>query len=420
MHRRRAPKTGLQRRGGQRLKAPGGPPLTAQQQLYIRLVAQGTNNSAACRTCGINRKTGTRWSNGRVVRTPSGHVRTYPSITRPPRPSAISARFLSERERLRIADGLIAGQSLRSIAKELGRSPSTIAREVANNADPATGRYRPYTAQHRSESRRQRHTPAKFVANPELARYVQAGLDKRWSPEQISNALVGDFPERSDMRACHETIYQALYNQQRAGLHRNPVKALRSRRARRKRRRRPEERRSRFGGPMTMICDRPSEVADRSVPGHWEGDLIMGRGNQSAIGTLVERTTRFLKLVHLPGGHSAGEMKEALVKAMSSVPAHLARSLTWDQGSELGCHEELTRATGMPVYFCNPASPWQRGTNENTNGLVRQYFPKGTDLRAHGLEKLEAVSQEFNSRPRKTLGWRTPADCFQEHLKSSP
>jgi IS30 family transposase len=323
---------------------------------------------------------------------------------------------LSERERLAVADGLLAGQSLRSIAKELGRNPSTIAREVANNADPVTGRYQPYTAQRRSEGRRARPKPAKFDVNLELARSVQAGLDKHWSPEQISKTLPGDFPDRLDMRTCPETIYQALYQQHRGGLHRNPTKVLRTRRARRKRRRRPEERRSRFGGPMTMICERPAEVADRSVPGHWEGDLIMGRGNCSAIGTLVERTTRFLKLVHLPGGHSAEEMKDALVKAMSSVPAHLARSLTWDQGSEMGCHDGLTTVTGMPVYFCNPASPWQRGTNENTNGLARQYFPKGTDLRAYGAQELEVVAKELNSRPRKILGWQTPADCYNKQL----
>jgi IS30 family transposase len=327
---------------------------------------------------------------------------------------------LSERERLSIADGLLAGQSLRSIARDLGRSPSTIAREVANNADPATGRYRPYTAQRRSEDRRARPKPAKFVADPELAGYVQAGLDKHWSPEQISRTLPGEFPDRTEMRACHETIYQALYSPDRGGLHRHPAKVLRTRRARRKRRRRPEERRSRFGGPMTMICERPSEVADRSVPGHWEGDLIMGRGNRSAIGTLVERTTRFVKFVHLPGGHSGEEMKDAVVKTMSSVPAHLARSLTWDQGSEMACHDELTVVTGIPVYFCNPASPWQRGTNENTNGLARQYFPKGADLRAYDAEELEAVACELNSRPRKTLGWQTPADCYNEQLSLAP
>jgi IS30 family transposase len=171
---------------------------------------------------------------------------------------------------------------------------------------------------------------------------------------------------------------------------------------------------------MTMICERPSEVADRSVPGHWEGDLIMGRGNRSAIGTLVERTTRFVKFVHLPGGHSGEEMKDAVVKTMSSVPAHLARSLTWDQGSEMACHDELTVVTGIPVYFCNPASPWQRGTNENTNGLARQYFPKGADLRAYDAEELEAVACELNSRPRKTLGWQTPADCYNEQLSLAP
>lgn len=413
MHRRRAPKTGLRRhRRGQ----PGGPPLTDTQQLYIRLVSEGMNNSAACRACGINRKTGTRWSNGRVVVTRSGRVRTYESITRPLHRPAISAKFLSERERLAIADDLLAGESLRAIARNLGRSPSTISREVTNNTDPATGRYRPYTAQRRSEDRRARPKTAKFVANAELANYVQERLDRRWSPEQISKTLPSDFPDRPNMRSCHETIYQALYQPHRGGLRHNPAKVLRTRRSRRKRRRRPEERRSRFGAPMTLICDRPAEVADRSIAGHWEGDLIMGRGNRSAIGTLVERTTRFLKFVHLPAGHNGEHMKDALVEAISSVPAHLARSLTWDQGSEMSCHHELTQATGMRVYFCNPASPWQRGTNENTNGLARQYFPKGTDLAAYGPRELELVAEELNSRPRKTLGWQTPADCYRKKL----
>jgi IS30 family transposase len=256
------------------------------------------------------------------------------------------------------------------------------------------------------------------VLNIELARFVQSGLQKRWSPEQVSNALAAGFPRRPDMRACHETIYQALYHPARSGLQRELASSLRTGRVRRKGRRRPDGRRSRFGGPMTMISERPVEVSERVVPGHWEGDLIVGKANGSAIGTLVERTTRFVKLVHLPVGHGAEHLRDALTEKMSALPAPLARSLTWDQGSEMARHDELTVATGIPVYFCDPASPWQRGSNENTNGLLRQYFPKGTDLNVHGADELEAVAAELNARPRKTLGWDSPTVCLERLILS--
>jgi IS30 family transposase len=382
-------------------------------------MAQGMTNVAACRKIGVNRKTGTRWSNGRTVVTSTGRVRTYPSITRPPRRSAVGERFLSEEERLAIADGVLAGDGIRAIARELGRSPSTISRELANNADPATGRYRPHQAQLRSEAQRARPKPDKFVLNPELAGFVQGCLHKHWSPEQISKALPQVFPDRPDMRTCHETIYQALYEPGRGGLKREGLSALRTGRSRRKRRRRPDERLSRFGGGLTLIAERPVEVADRGVPGHWEGDLIMGKGNLSAIGTLVERTTRYVDLVHLPAGHNGQEMKRALAQRISMMPAHLMRSITWDQGGEMGRHHELTAETGVAVYFCDAGSPWQRGTNENTNGLLRQYFPKGTDLRAYGPDDLEGVARELNSRPRKILGWDNPAASLQRLVSST-
>jgi len=389
----------------------------AKRELYIALMAKGTNNSVACRLVGVNRKTGTRWSNGRRFVTPDGRVHQYEAITGPP-PAVASERFLSEQERVIIADGMRAGLSARSIATGLGRSPSTVSRELAKNFD-LRGRYHPFTAQRKAEQRRARYTPSKLARLPELGDFVSSGLKKRWSPEQISKALPQAFPDRPEMRACHETIYQALYHPARDGLRREPTRVLRSARVRRKRRRRPDERRSRFGALMTMIAQRPAVVADRQQPGHWEGDLIMGRANRSAIGTLVERTTRTVVLVHLPAGHNGKQMKDALAKQLSTFPVHLARSLTWDQGSEMGCHHELTAGTGIVVYFCDPASPWQRGSNENMNGLLRQYFPKGTDLSVHSAEHLQAVADELNSRPRKVLGWQTPTYRLESLVSSS-
>ena len=209
---------------------------------------------------------------------------------------------------------------------------------------------------------------------------------------------------------CHETIYQALYVQGRGELRRELARALRTGRAMRKPRRLTQQRQPRYSAPMVMISERPAEAADRAVPGHWEGDLIIGQNNTSAIGTLVERSTRYVMLVHLPINRSAERMRNALVDTMQTLPAHLKRSLTWDQGSEMGRHHEFTIAADMPVYFCDPASPWQRGSNENTNGLLRQYFPKGTDLSVHTRQHLDTVAAELNSRPRKTLGWETPAE----------
>jgi IS30 family transposase len=370
------------------------------------------SSQAACRIVGINTRTGKRWRHGRTVVTAAGTVLTYPPIT-------IQPPVISEDERVAIADGLVQGHGVRSIAVELGRSPSTVSREVRRNTDPATGVYHPFRAHRRAEARRARPKAGKLVCNTELRDVVEGRLEKCWSPEQISKALPKLYPERADMRVAHETIYQALYVQGRGQLRRELAVALRSGRVRRKPHRRADQRCGRFSDPMLMISQRPPDVADRAIPGHWEGDLLMGETNRSAIGTLVERTTRYLMLLHLPDGHGPEKVKDALVDAVSTLPAHLARSLTWDQGTEMHCHANFSLATNDPVYFCDPHSPWQRGSNENTNGLLRQYFPKGTDLSVHDAERLARVAAELNARPRKTLGWDTPAERLDSLLSTT-
>jgi IS30 family transposase len=364
-----------------------------------------------------------------------GHSRLYPDgrrvdytsgvISHQPAPLALEAvlhpRFLTLAEREQIADLRLAGTSMRAIATALGRPASTVSRELARNADPdqPDRRYLPYAAQRAAAGRRARPKAAKLVTNTVLASYVQAGLDQRWSPEQICHALVIDHPEDREMRVSPETIYQALYLQARGGLRREVAAALRTGRTRRKPHRDPAARTPRFTDPMIMIADRPAEVDDRALPGHWEGDLIIGADGASAIGTLVERTTRYVMLVHLPHGRTAEAVRDQLVATVATLPAHLRGSLTWDQGAEMAAHRAFSLATDMPVYFCDPASPWQRGSNENTNGLLRQYFPKGTDLAAHGPADLEQVAQQLNGRPRKTLDWETPAQRLRALLQPS-
>src|SRR3954453_15142238 len=318
-----------------------------------------------------------------------------------------------------IADLRAAGASIRAVAAVLGRPASTVSRELARNTDPddPDGAYRPYAAHCAAATRRARPKPAKLAVNTALAGYVQKKLDQRWSPEQICHALRVDHPDEAEMRVCPETIYQALYVQARGGLRREVATALRTGRTRRKPRRAPAARTPRFTDPMVMISDRPAEVADRAVPGHWEGDLIIGADGASAIGTLVERATRYVMLVHLPAGRTAEAVRDQLVATMTTLPEHLRGSLTWDQGAEMAAHPSFSVATDMPVYFCDPASPWQRGSNENTNGLLRQYFPKGTDLSVHGPADLEHVAQQLNGRPRKTLGWETPAQRLRALLQ---
>ncbi|WP_240983047.1 IS30 family transposase [Streptomyces sp. S3(2020)] len=370
-------------------------------------MAQGMSNSAACREVGINRRTGTRWRYGRKDVDRTGRERVYAPITEERHRDGTSDRFLAEDERLVIADLLRSGNSLRAIARELGRSPATISREVRRNSDPRTGKYHPFQAQRRAAVRRARSKEGKMRRDPELKEFIQQRLDRRWSPEQICQALRTAFPDEPERHLAHETVYLP----HRGGLERAPG-VLRSGRPARRRRRRPDERATRFIDPGTLISHRPDELNDRRIAGSWEGDLIVGKGNRSAIGTLVDRSTRYVKLLHLPDGRGSQQVRDALVHALGGLPAELARSVTWDQGSEMSRHDEFTRATGIPVYFCEPASPWQRGSNENTNGLLRQYFPKSTDLSVFGAEDLAFVAAELNSRPRKTLNWNTPAHLF--------
>jgi IS30 family transposase len=326
------------------------------------------------------------------------------------RKSEISPRYLSEDERVRIADLRRAGLGVRAIAAELGRSPSTVSRELRRNQDPGSGQYRPFAAQRLAADRRARPGRGKLIGDRVLRQFVAERLEKRWSPEQICQALRAEFPGDPGRHLVHETIYQAVYRPELGGLRRDLPRVLRTGRRRRRPRRRPDARRAGALTAMTMISQRPAAAADRSEAGHWEGDLITGASNRSAIGTLVDRASRFTILVHLPGRrHTAEVVRDALIAALAALPAQLRRSLTWDQGKEMALHAEIAGALGMPVFFCDPHSPWQRPSNENTNGLLRQYFPKGSDLRAHGPDRLAAVAAELNARPRKTLGWDTPA-----------
>jgi IS30 family transposase len=353
---------------------------------------------------GVNPKTGKRWRNGRAAW--QGRQAVAP-ITMPA-PVAGPSRFLTEVERIEIADRRRAGESLRAIAAALGRSPSTISREVRRNAHPTWGDYMPHAAHARATARLPRPKPSKIASDHQLRAVIAAKLKLRWSPAQICQALRKEFPDRPEWHVVHETIYQALYVQARGGLRREIAAALRTGRAARRPQRRTDARTHR--NSMVMISERPAEAADRAVPGHWEGDLIMGSGNTSAIGTLVERSTRYVMLLHLGAGKTAEHVRDALVKTVQTLPAHLTKSLTWDQGTEMAQHADFTIATDIPVYFCDPHSPWQRGSNENTNGLLRQYFPKGTDLSVHSPEHLAAVAAELNGRPRETLNWDTPAE----------
>jgi transposase, IS30 family len=331
-------------------------------------------------------------------------------------PRPVSGRYLSLGEREEIAVGVAAGQRLGQIAGRLGRPVSTVSREIARNG---TGRgYRAVAAQAQAEFRARRPKAAKLAGNARLRGWVQDRLEEGWSPEQVSAVLRLQFPDEPEMRVSHETIYQSIYVQGRGALRRELAACLRTGRALRRPRRKAGERRGRIPD-MVMISERPAEAADRAVPGHWEGDLIMGARNASAIGTLVERSTRFVLLLHLPAGHDAPQVAAAMTQAMGGLPEALRRSLTWDQGSEMGAHKQIAVATGLEIYFCDPHSPWQRGSNENTNGLLRQYFPKGSDLSVHPRGRLEAVAAQLNARPRKTLGWKTPAQALQETLAAA-
>jgi IS30 family transposase len=330
-------------------------------------------------------------------------------------PVAGTGRFLSVAEREEIAVGLAAGRSLRVIAAGLGRPPSTVSREVRRNS--VRGRYRALAAQAQADERARRPKAAKLAVNAVLREWVQARLARKWSPEEISGRLVLRFPDDREMRVSPETIYQSIYVQGRGALRRELAAHLRTGRSLRRPRRAEGERRGKIPG-MVSIRERPAEADGRAVPGHWEGDLIEGRAGKSQIGTVVERATRFTMLVPLPEGKSAPAFAAALTPVIAGLPAALRRSLTWDQGKEMALHRQIAVAADCRVYFCDPHSPWQRPANENTNGLLRQYFPRGTDLSRHGPQHLAAVAEELNGRPRKVLGWRTPAEAMAEFLDS--
>ncbi len=383
----------------------------AQRQEFAALIARGVSNAEACRFVGVNRRTGTRWRFGRTITTSSGMEVHYPAMTTT-KTTCMSARFLSEDERVLIGDRVRAGASLRAIGRELGRPASTVSREVRRNRDEA-GRYRPFTAHQMAARRLVRPKERRLARDPVLRDKVQGWLGQRWSPEQIAHTLRLEHPENTAWHLVHESIYQAIYDKD-GPLGRDRFTCLRTRRRRRRPHRVPDARCAGHLREMTMIGDRPAAVDDRVIPGHWEGDLIIGAANRSAIGTLVERNTRYVLLVHLPERHTADATRDGVVTVMSNLPTQLRRSLTWDQGKEMASHRQITAATGISVYFCEPHSPWQRGTNENTNGLLRDYFPKGTNLAVHSAERLAQVQDELNNRPRKILGWKSPSAALAQ------
>jgi IS30 family transposase len=333
---------------------------------------------------------------------------------RPLAPTVWSERRLSLADREEISRGLAAGRSLRMIAESMARAPSTVSREV--NTNGGRRRYRACDAETGARLRARRPKTPKLSQGTRLCRVVEAKLQKRWSPQQIARWLPWEYPDDPEMRVSHETIYMSLFVQGRGALRKELATCLRQGRAfRRSGGKRLQSGRGKIRD-MVMISERPAEIDDRAVPGHWEGDLIMGKG-QTSIATLVERSTRFVMLVRLPEGHTADHVRRQLTKKIVKLPAELRRSLTWDQGHELSQHVRFTIDTGVQVYFCDPKSPWQRGSNENTNGLLRQYFPKGSDLSVHSQARLNAVARELNERPRQTLGWRPPSEKMVQLLR---
>jgi IS30 family transposase len=373
---------------------PGQHWATAGEQLEIRRrVAAGETIRSVAAALGWNRRTIQK------VLARAGSIA--------PRATARSPLRLSIAEREEISRGLRAGESFRRIAERLGRRTSTISREVGANG--GRRRYRAHLAETRAARLARRPRRAKLARNRRLRRIVERLLEQRWSPQQIAWQVRQDHPDEPEMWVSHETIYQSLFVQGRGALRAELTRCLRTGRARR----RPLNRvRGGELANMVLLSERPAEVEDRAVPGHWEGDLIIGQANRSAIGTLVERQTRFVMLVALPNGRTAAAVRVALAERILTLPAELRRSLTWDRGSEMAEHARFTIETGVQIYFCDPHSPWQRGSNENTNGLVRQYFPKGTDLSVHSQAHLDAVARELNGRPRQTLGWMKPSEAL--------
>jgi len=439
------------------MRSPGAPSLRREiERRFWEQIATGITSERAAEAVGVSPVVGARWFRHR------GGMPLFMSIP-------ITGRYLSFEQREEIALLWAQDIGVREIARRIGRSPSTISRELRRNAATRGGKleYRASVAQWKAELVARRPKPTKLLTHAQLRAYVQDRLagnihdadgreiagprqatfkgrnkprrgDRQWvngwSPEQIANRLRVDFPDDESMRISHEAIYQALYIQGRGALKRELVGCLRSGRALRVPRARARAKAWAHVSEEVMISNRPSEVEDRGVPGHWEGDLIIGL-NRSAIGTLVERSSRFTRLVHLPrekgyglvprikngpalGGYGAVAMANALQDTVKTLPAPLWRSLTWDRGKELSDHARFTRESGVRVFFAAPRSPWQRGTNENTNGLLRQYFPKGTDLSRWGAQEIEAVAHALNNRPRKTLGWKTPAETLNDYLES--
>ena len=342
-------------------------------------------------------------------------LRAVKALRRPPAPEPNRSPLrLSLAEREEISRGLAIGESLRSIAGRLGRAPSTVAREVKGHG--GVRRYRACDADRRALRAMRRPKPAKLAQCPRLRAVVEARLELRWSPQQISGWLRTEFPDQPEMWVSHETIYLSLFVQTRGALRKELTRYLRTRRANR----RPlghsvMNGQGRLRGTV-HISERPAEADDRAVPGHWEGDLLYGKG-MIAMATLVERKTRFVMLVELRDGHTADVVADALAAKIKELPAQLRRSLTWDHGPEMAEHARFSIDTGVPVYFCDPRSPWQRGSNENTNGLLRQYFPKRSDIRPFDQAYLDAVAAELNGRPRQTLGWKTPSQALDETLR---
>ena len=442
-----------------KLRSPGHPKF--QRAVVVAFwveIAKGLLPAEAAAEVGVSQPVGQRWFHN-AGGMPPLDLKNQPS-----------GRYLSFAEREEIALLRVQGRGVRAIARDLGRDPGTISRELRRNAATRGGKveYRASVAQWKADLAARRPKTAKLVADPKLHAYVQDRLSgqisgpdgtvipgpkpprwtgnnkphrkdrawmKAWSPEQIANRIKLDFPDDKAMRISHEAIYQALYIQGRGALRRELVWCLRTGRALRAPRARSRRKTWAHVTPETLIAKRPASARDRKESGHWEGDMIIGL-ERSAIGTVVERTTRFTLLVHLPreagyrhkqtprngpalAGYGAITMKNALTTTMSTLPRQMARSLTWDRGKEMSAHALFTAETGIPVFFADPRSPWQRGTNENTNGLLRQYFPKGTDLSRWSADELEAVAHALNTRPRKTLGWKTPAEALDEQIRST-
>jgi IS30 family transposase len=387
-----------------------GPNRELQRQFWL-LVRAGVERRRAAAELGLHGDTGKDW-----FRQAGGVVPAY--VLTPP-----SVRFLSLTEREEIFAGVERGDSIRCIARTVGRAPSTVFRELRRNMrqhyrprHPTSRRtrpwdYRPSLAQHRAQYQARRPKPAKLAMNRPLRDLVAAKLRRHLSPQQVAVELRQEFADNPEMQVSPETIYQSIYVQGRGALRRELAVCLRTGRALRRPRRTGQARHARIPH-MINISERPAEVEDRAVPGHWEGDLILGKYGRSAIGTLVERSTRFLMLLHLPERHGPEEVQAAMIAATKRLPTFIWKSLTWDQGIEMRNHAEITIATGLEIYFCDPAKPWQRGSNENTNGLLRQYFPKGTDLSQHSPDYLDFVAAEMNGRPRETLGWLRPAQAL--------